>query len=302
LGKPVGKADVARGETATIAFATFRGEPGGAADDRIAAAVLAERHIRVEWPPWDDLSVDWARYRLVLPRSTWDYHRRCEEFLRWAERVDRTTELLNPLALIRWNAHKSYLAELEKAGVGVVPTELVRGDEPEGLESVLRRRGWKRVVVKPAIGADNDRLWIGNDEKGPEGERHLQELLHIGDALVQPYLPRAVELGERSLVFFAGEYSHACAYRAVSLERPRQVRPFDPPFEAIGAARRIVERYAPDALYARLDYLPAEGDRWLLGELELIEPELLFRGTEVGSRRFADAIEARMAVGRARTD
>jgi hypothetical protein len=291
----VGKPDVATEEPPTIAFATFRGEPEGAADDRIAAALLAERKIEVEWPRWDDPSVEWARYRLVLPRSTWDYHHRCDEFLRWAERVDRATELVNPLALIRWNAHKSYLAELERAGVGVVPTELVRSDSPEELGRVLRRRGWRLAVVKPAIGADNDRLWIGNGGNGPDGERHLSELLQAGDALVQPFLPRVRELGEHSLVFFAGKFSHACAYRAVSLERPRQLRPYDPPVQEFEEARTIVERYASKALYARLDYLPAEGDRWLLGELELIEPELMFRGTDVGARRFADALEARLA-------
>ena len=32
---------------------------------------------------WDNLGVDWARFELVVLRSTWDYAERRDEFLAW---------------------------------------------------------------------------------------------------------------------------------------------------------------------------------------------------------------------------
>ena len=45
----------------------------------------------------------------------------------WNGRAGRAaTAFENPIELVRWNAHKSYLLDLEAAGVPVVPTRLVR--------------------------------------------------------------------------------------------------------------------------------------------------------------------------------
>ena len=60
---------------------------------------------------WDDEGVDWAA-DLVAVRSTWDYHRRCPEFLAWARRVERDSPLLNGAEVFAWNANKAYLLDL----------------------------------------------------------------------------------------------------------------------------------------------------------------------------------------------
>lgn len=52
---------------------------------------------------------------------------------------------------MRLNLHKGYLLELEKAGVPVVPTCLVRRGEPASLAGILAGRGWSGAVIKPAI-------------------------------------------------------------------------------------------------------------------------------------------------------
>ena len=42
---------------------------------------------------WDDATVDWSRFDLVVVRSAWDYAERWAEFLRWAEAVPRIVDL-----------------------------------------------------------------------------------------------------------------------------------------------------------------------------------------------------------------
>ena len=62
--------------------------------------------LRAEVRAWDDFTVSWARYDAIVLRSTWDYHTRLPEFLRWCERVDRVSRLFNPLPMVRWHAHE----------------------------------------------------------------------------------------------------------------------------------------------------------------------------------------------------
>ena len=78
---------------------------------------------------WDDPTVAWSRYDIALLRSTWDYSTRLPEFLAWCARTSRTTRLLNPFAVVRWNTDKHYLEQLEAAGIPIVPSAFI---EPDG--------------------------------------------------------------------------------------------------------------------------------------------------------------------------
>ena len=42
-------------------------------DDKHLESALNELGIKFEKPVWNDPSVDWSRYSLVIPRTTWDY-------------------------------------------------------------------------------------------------------------------------------------------------------------------------------------------------------------------------------------
>src|SRR5436190_16956197 len=79
---------------------------------------------------WDDPAVDWGAYVLAVVRSTWNYVGRRDEFLAWAERVERLTALANPASVLRWNTDKHYLPELAAAGVATVPTAVLEASDP----------------------------------------------------------------------------------------------------------------------------------------------------------------------------
>ena len=111
-----------------VAIATCAELPELADDEPMLLDALRVRGVDAAPAVWDDDSVDWGAYDLVVIRSTWDYAARRAEFVNWAERVPR---LLNPAEVIRWNTDKRYLAELPSS----VRTELVApGDrwEPPG--------------------------------------------------------------------------------------------------------------------------------------------------------------------------
>ena len=85
----------------------------------LASAALRDAGYEVDLVRWDDETVDWDAFALAVVRSCWDYAWRLEEFLTWAGSVPR---LRNGVELLRWNTDKTYLRDLEKAGLPVVPT------------------------------------------------------------------------------------------------------------------------------------------------------------------------------------
>ena len=143
---------------------------------------------------WDDPGVDWAGFALVVVRSVWDYTRRREELLDWAERVAALAPLANPPGILRWNSDKRYLLDLARAGVPVVPTTIAAPGEP-----VAWPEG--EVVVKPTVSAgsiDTDRY---PEARRAEARAHVARLHADGrTAMVQPYLSAVESRGETALV------------------------------------------------------------------------------------------------------
>lgn len=303
----------------TIAFATHQAKAEVSEDDRHVVARLAERHgVSVEAVPWDAPDGVWERYAAVILRSTWNYHLRPTDFLAWTERVEAMgVPLWNPASVVRWNADKRYLRDLEAAGVPVVPTEwLPRGSSPE-LAPVLGRRGWDAAVVKPAVSAAAFRTWIVHPEDAEMEAAALAELLADTDALVQPLLSEVRREGEWSFIFFSDDqdtlaFSHAIVKRPVEGDFRVQalfggtVTPAIPPPPLLRQAERVAAEVARLAsgplLYARIDGVVSEGAHalpgtFLLMEAELIEPTLFQGVAEDAAERFADAIARRVRTG-----
>src|SRR5205823_14548407 len=86
---------------------------------------------------WDDPAVDWSAFALVVLRSPWDYTERRDAFVAWVESLGE--RVLNPPDVVRWNTDKRYLADLDAAGLPVVPTTFL---EPG---AVVVPGAWDRV-------------------------------------------------------------------------------------------------------------------------------------------------------------
>ena len=124
---------------------------------------------------------------LVVIRSTWDYVERPDEFRSWLDDLDAAgNTVVNSTALLRWNMHKGYLAELAARGVSGVPTAMVPAGSTGTLGEVMAANGWGQVVVKPAIGA-SARQTFRVDRAGQEAAEPLvRRLVDVEDVPVQP--------------------------------------------------------------------------------------------------------------------
>jgi len=273
-------------------------------DQPLLLAALARQGIATEVLAWDDPSARWERFDLVVVRSTWDYPERHDEFVTWADLVRTQTLLANPAPVLRWNTDKRYLAELQAAGVPVVPTTfLVPSDPvdlgPEGVE----------LVVKPAVSAGSQDTARHLPGERAQAEQHAAALLADGRVvMVQPYQAGIDEHGETALVYLGGELSHG-------MRKGPLLQPGAAPVEALFAAEQMSVRVPSDGeravagqvlevlaglpdggsiLYARIDVLPGPDGRPVVLEVELTEPSLFLAHVPRAADRFAAAIVARL--------
>jgi len=285
-----------------VALVTCRELPGLPEDDRPLVAELSRLGIAASAETWDDPSVRWTSFDVLVLRSTWDYHLRSAEFLAWiGARAAERAPLWNPAPLLLWNAHKFYLRDLAARGIPIAPTRFLPAGSKAGLADVLAGEGWSRAVVKPAISASSHRTFVVGREDAAERDAELRALVADGDALVQKYLPEIETDGEWSFVFLDGSFSHAVRKRPapgdfrVQAEHGGTEEPGPAPPALVREARRAVEAIESPWLYARADGVESDG-RLVLMELELIEPTLYLSMAANAARRFASAI-ARIAQG-----
>lgn len=275
-----------------VLLATFNlmpdGEPGG---DLLIAA-LARRRVEAAWAAWDDPDVDWSAADLVAVRSTWDYHRRTEEFLAWARAVESRTRLLNGAEVFAWNADKAYLVGLAE-DVPCVPTALLDDRTlVSGLAEAAER--WGTVVIKPRVGASGIGVVVVT---GPDDER--LQLLAPSPWVVQPLVESVRTVGETSVYVFGGRAVSQVDKRAAGEEvRVHEAYggssvpvPLDPERGALAeaAVAAVGERQGRGPAYARVDVMRWE-DAWVVSELELIEPGLYLDIDPGNAEPFADLV------------
>ncbi|MRX27878.1 RimK family alpha-L-glutamate ligase [Kangiella sp. HZ709] len=272
---------------ARVAIASCKDLPDWELDDQPFFQTLTEYGVEYEILPWDS-AVDWSQYEACLIRTTWDYQERFEEFTQWLDNVSQQTTLLNSKAVMLWNSHKSYLKDLETAGITIAPSHwLMHGVEYDA-RSIMQQHGWTEGFIKPLIGANARECcrFAMTAEGISEAQSHIDRLTPNEDLVMQPYLKSVEEFGETSGIFFAGEFSHGT--RKVPVKGDFRVQddygakdyPYQLNDQELKLAKQALdwvnEKFG-SLLYARLDFLHGEQGEVYLNEMELIEPSLFFR-------------------------
>jgi glutathione synthase/RimK-type ligase-like ATP-grasp enzyme len=259
-------------------------------------AALVSHGAHVATPDWDDPTVDWAAFELVVVRSVWDYASRRDEFLAWAERVAGLTRLANPPQILRWNTDKRYLDDLARSGVPVTPTRFVAPGEPVALPPD------GEFVVKPTVSAGSlDTERYGPDDHDAAGAHIARLQAESRTAMVQPYQAGVDDDGETGLVFIAGEFSHAFRKGPIlvpgvemveGLYAEEDISPRIASADELDVARRAIRAVpgTPTLLYARVDLVPGDHGAPIVLELELAEPSLFLDSDPAAADRFARAV------------
>jgi hypothetical protein len=291
----------------SVLLATCAELPAADEDAAVLDAALARHGVQSSWAVWTDPLVDWDTGLVVL-RTTWDYTLRRDEFVTWVRSLPRVA---NEAPVVVWNTDKLYLGDLAAAGVPTVPTTFA----PPGEPVTLPEQG--EFVVKPSIGAGSRGAGRFTADRAEAARAHAAHLHEAGRVvMVQPYLDQVDTVGETSLIYLDGRFSHAIRKgpllppgiahpvqsRSLFVEEaiePRSPRPAE--LEVGNATLTVIrDRFGADQLYTRVDLLPSAGGPVVV-ELELTEPSLfLLHGPtdaadgDSPADRFAAAIAARL--------
>jgi len=284
-----------------IAFVTYRAQPRMTTGDSLMYNPLAEHGLKLMAAPWDDLTIRWTDFALVVLRSPWDYHTRLPEFMEWLDLLEEEDiPVWNPISLLRWNANKLYLKALYEKNISIVPTEFVQTGEVANLNEILTRRNWAQAIVKPTIGAGASKLWQVNLAQAERHQKKFDKALASDSLMVQPLLQEIVTNGELSFMYFRnwqGEitFSHAVVKRPkendirVQEEFGGQTMNMVVSPEIQTQVDLIAHSIQDEWLYMRVDGVIIEGVFHLM-ELELLEPELFLDYNKHAPKLFATAI------------
>ena len=267
-------------------------------DDPLMHAELRARGHQVTEVPWRS-GPRWDDFDLVIIRTPWDYQQAPQAFLDVLATIDASSaSLANSLAVVRWNLSKRYLLDLAQAGVPIVPTRWHDpGATPGDIAAAFRAFDCDELVIKPQVSANADHTYrLAQASWGDQSEQ-LTAVFASRACMIQPFLRSVTELGEWSLFYFGGQYSHAirkCPKAGdfrVQEEHGAEILADEPPGVLQALAERALAQAPSKLLYARVDFLMDQGQQPRLIELELIEPSLYFRMQRDAAHRFADAVD-----------
>jgi glutathione synthase/RimK-type ligase-like ATP-grasp enzyme len=283
----------------TLPGSPFR-RPDAFEHDLLLEAVRAGLQGRAEL-----VDLDWrmpldqlAGFDLAYLGTPWDYTEAKDEFLARLDALEAAGVVVcNSAAVVRWNADKLYLRELEELGATSIPTLWPESAGAGDIVAAFDHFGCDRVVAKRRVGAGA----IGQDSfsraEPPSSDWRIDQ-----PAMIQPFLPAIESEGEHSFIFVDGAFSHGLIkraargdYRIQSLYGGIEVE-VDPAPADRAAAEAIMALLPFDQppVYARIDMVRLDGGELAVIEAELIEPYLYPQQDARFGTRLAEAMLKRL--------
>jgi hypothetical protein len=253
---------------------------------------------QVDSVPWRSFEGNWDQFDAVYIGTPWDYPEDPEGFLRVLGTIDASTALLvNELALVNWSLAKTYLRDLEERGAAIVPSIWREQMSAETLDAAFDEYGTERIIVKPVVSTNATDTYLLTREGARELESVLVTTFENRPFVVQPFIESIQTEGEFSLFYFNRELSHATIkipkrgdFR-VQEEHGADVMSVQPEAALVETGDLVMRLVYPMPAYARVDFVRGPDGRFLVMELELIEPSLYLRMDSQAPQRFAEAFD-----------
>ncbi len=265
-------------------------------EDELIHEYLSDRGLDLTFAIWDSPSVVWKNYDLLLIKSPWDYFDKIAAFYSWLKNMkSEGIPMLNSTEIIYWNADKIYLKEMQESEISIVPTLwLNKGSkfQPAALFDQLK---CNKLIVKPRISGGAKQTFSIERTDQAVWEK-VYPLVDESNFMVQPFLEGIVTEGEYSLIFFNGKFSHCVLKKAKKDDFRVQhflggtIHPMEPPASILKQAQHVIDLFAADCMYARVDGVQVAGVLQLM-ELELIEPFLFLFSHKNGVKNYYNALQ-----------
>ena len=288
----------------SIAFLTMDSLEGFYAYDELTVEPLAQRGCRVQSISWRDNEVNWNDFDLVVIRSSWDYQKDPEQFLAVLKSIEHSNaSLLNSLKTVHWNINKRYLKDLQDQGVAIVPTQWLPRLTASDMDELIQNSPDGQFVCKPLIGAGAEWTYQLSANSSPSDRQEALDIYRDQPLMAQPFVRSVIDVGEYSLFYFGGTYSHCVLKKPkdgdfrVQEEHGGRLLAVDPDGSLLLAADRAIATIPEPTLYARVDLVRLDNGSPAVMELELIEPSLYFAHDPKSPERFAEAVRHFLTSG-----
>ena len=269
---------------------------------------FSDAGVELELAPWEDESIDWTSFDLVVMRTPWNYVEHLDAFRSWLRGLDPSVRMHNPVEVIAWNLDKRYLRELAGRGVPIVPTAYI--ESAGQYRAALTTIGTREVVVKPSISAGS-RMTGRFLRDDPAAEDLARRILDEGlTVMVQPFASPVDTDGELGTVLFDGVISHSFRKGpllaeggglrgGVYREEITSARPSQDVLTVVGQAARAATDHArsegwigthEELLYARIDIVTMDDGSPAVLEAELFEPCFFLPTDSSAVDRFVAAV------------
>lgn len=267
--------------------------------DHLLIGPMQEYGWDVSFIPWDKHNQNWNNFDLVIVRSTWNYQNHLNDFLDVLRVIDQSKPLLlNPLPLIEWNINKTYLEDLKKNGIPIIPSLFYENFEIDEVWNSFNTFDSEKIIIKPMVGANADRIMLLNKSDTIEKLKKTLDTYKDRPFILQPFINSIKKDGEVSLIFFNNEFSHA-------LSKVPKIGDFRVQEEhggtlkllnnldkkIINLCEKILHTLPYYCFYARIDLVIDKGHP-LLMEIEVIEPSLYFnlesKSTDLFAKKVSD--------------
>ena len=267
-------------------------------EDEMLLNLFTKHHHQVTLKVWDDPSVDWTSYDIIIIKSTWDYFiGKIEKFYQWLNYIkEHNIPCLNHPDLIKWNSDKHYLLDIQAAGLNIVPSIVIEKNNLFYADDAFQKFKADELIVKPTISGGAMNTLRLNKNNAKDHEAQINDWLKEQAYLIQPLKKEVIKEGEWSFLFFNGQFSHHLL--KVAKEGEFRIQHFfggkiiSPDFDRniINIAQEYVNKFATNSLYARVDGVITENGFELM-ELELIEPYMFFFTNEQSLENYYNAFE-----------
>jgi glutathione synthase/RimK-type ligase-like ATP-grasp enzyme len=273
-------------------------QEGWSIDAELAFPPLQAMGWTIDALPWRTENVDWDSFDAVYVGTPWDYPEDPGRFMQVLETIDRSNAvLINDMELLSWSMPKTYLIELEQKGVAIVPSIWAEQYEHGMLDDAFDRFAGEKIIIKPVISTNASDTYLIARREATGLEPKLCENFANRPCLIQPFMENIQSEGEYSLFYFNREFSHAIRKTPkpgdfrVQEEHGATLVALDPEPSLRAAGDRVLRLVDPIPVYARVDFVRDRKDRFLLMELELVEPSMYLRMDDAAPERFARAFD-----------
>ena len=283
--------------TKAITLVTCARWPSLFASDAALAEELTLRGHRVTTNPWNDAPLrSFTNADIVVLRANWDYHHDMAAFEVWLGLVEASDVALhNSATLVRDYLDKSYLERLSAQGFPTPLTGRFDGLDDAAIIEWVTANELDQFVIKPAWGASGHHVDLVRTVDLAAVHERWKADGASRPVVIQELLPQ-IHDGERSLVFFDGQFSHGLLRRPApgdfransgyggTMSLAVNIEP-----AMIELGKRVLDQFPIPATYARIDMV-GQGNDLVLLEVEVNEPSLGLHLAPGSAARFADAL------------